>query len=204
MKITQTDFKGSFTDARKCPPAQFPEYAFIGRSNVGKSSLINMLLQKRGLARVSNTPGKTQCINFYEVNTAWYLVDLPGYGYARTSKTNRADWEKFIRYYLQERATLQCVMLLIDCRVPPQQSDLEFADKLGAWGLPFVVIFTKADKISKNEIQQSIQRFKTAMLKNWSEFPPYFVTSAEDKQGRDELLDFITQINKKFSKSEDA
>jgi GTP-binding protein len=175
-----------------------PEYAFIGRSNVGKSSLINMLVQKKGLAKTSATPGKTQLINHFLVNNKWYIVDLPGYGYAKSSKTNRTEWERFIRYYLKNRESLQCVFVLIDSRIPPQKVDIEFCSWLGEHGIPFLLVFTKADKQSKHKSLQTVAAFKKEMLKYFEEVPQEFITSSETSDGRDDLLNFIDDINKNF------
>ena len=175
-----------------------PEYAFIGRSNVGKSSLINMLTNKKGLAKTSQTPGKTQLINHFLINESWYIVDLPGYGYARISKSKKEDWNKFIRTYLDKRESLQCVMVLIDSRLEPQKIDLEFCNWLGEKGLAFALVFTKADKQSSLKTDQNIAKFKKALLATFDDMPPYFITSAELQTGRDEVLGFIGGINKNF------
>lgn len=176
-----------------------PEYAFIGRSNVGKSSLINMLTGKKGMAKTSQTPGKTQLINHFLINTNWYLVDLPGYGFAKTSQKNRASWERMIKTYLEERENLQCVMTLIDSRLEPQKIDLEFVNWLGKKGIPFVLVFTKADKQSKQKTAKNVQSFMIELTKFWEEAPTYFVTSAEERTGRDEILEFIGQINTRYA-----
>jgi GTP-binding protein len=198
MIIKSAEFKCSNTRTDKLPPATLPEYAFIGRSNVGKSSLINMLVQKKGLAKTSQTPGKTQLINHFLINENWYLVDLPGYGFAKTSRTNREDWERFIRYYLRHRENLQCVFVLIDSRLKPQKIDLDFCQWLGEEGIPFILIFTKADKQSKLKSQQTVNAFKTALLEYFEEVPEMFITSAEEAEGRDEVLNLIQQINERF------
>ena len=200
MIIKTADFICSNTQISKLPPAEKPEYAFIGRSNVGKSSLINMLTGKKGLAKTSQTPGKTQLINHFLVNDNWYLVDLPGYGYARISKSKKEDWDKFIRNYLTKRESLQCVMVLIDSRLEPQKIDVEFCNKLGEWGLPFALIFTKADKQSSIKTDQNIAKFKKALLATFEEVPDRFVTSSENGIGRDEVLNFIDGINAAFVK----
>jgi GTP-binding protein len=180
------------------PPPVKPEYAFIGRSNVGKSSLINMLVQKKGLAKTSQTPGKTQLINHFIINENWYLVDLPGYGYAKISKSKKEDWDKFIRNYLNKRESLQCVMVLIDSRLEPQKIDLQFCNMLGEKGLPFALIFTKADKQSSVKTDQNVALFRKALLASFEEVPDIFVTSAENMLGKDEVLNFIDGINKDF------
>jgi len=198
MIVKSAEFICSNTQISKLPPPVKPEYAFIGRSNVGKSSLINMLTGKKGLAKTSQTPGKTQLINHFLINESWYIVDLPGYGYARTSKSKKEDWNKFIRTYLDKRESLQCVMALIDSRLEPQKIDLEFCNWLGEKGLSFVLIFTKADKQSNVKTDQNIALFKKAMLASFEEVPTYFVTSSETQLGRDEVLEFIAEVNKNF------
>ena len=200
MIIKSAEFQCSNTRTDKLPLPVLPEYAFIGRSNVGKSSLINMLVQKKGLAKTSQTPGKTQLINHFLINENWQLVDLPGYGYAKTSRSNRSDWEKFIRYYLRNRENLQCVFTLIDSRLTPQKIDLEFCSWLGENGIPFVLVFTKADKQSKVKSDQNMAKFRKAILELFEEAPPQFITSSETEEGRDELLAFIDDLNQKFEK----
>ena len=199
MNIKSAELQVSNTRTDKLPEPLLPEYAFIGRSNVGKSSLINMLVQKKGLAKTSQTPGKTQLINHFLINENWQLVDLPGYGYAKTSRSNRADWEKFISYYLRHRENLQCVFTLIDSRLTPQKIDLEFCSWLGENGIPFVLVFTKADKQSKVKSDQNMAKFKKAILELFEEAPQQFITSAETEEGRDKLLAFIDDLNKKFA-----
>jgi len=198
MIVKTAEFICSNTQISKLPPPVKAEYAFIGRSNVGKSSLINMLVQKKGLAKTSQTPGKTQLINHFLVNDTWYIVDLPGYGYARASKSKKADWDKFIHSYLDKRESLQCVMVLIDSRLEPQKIDLEFCNWLGEKGLSFVLVFTKADKQSSIKTDQNVARFKKALLETFEEAPGYYVTSAETMMGRDEILGFIGGINSGF------
>lgn len=198
MIVKSAEFICSNTQVSKLPPPVKPEYAFIGRSNVGKSSLINMLVAKKGLAKTSQTPGKTQLINHFYINDLWYLVDLPGYGYARISKSKKEDWNKFIRTYLDKRESLQCVMVLIDSRLEPQKIDVEFCNWLGEKGLSFVLIFTKADKQSSIKTDQNIAKFKKALLATFDEVPPIFVTSAETQLGRDEVLGFIDGVNRNF------
>ncbi|HEY0898161.1 MAG TPA: ribosome biogenesis GTP-binding protein YihA/YsxC [Sphingobacteriaceae bacterium] len=204
MIIKSAEFKCSNTRTDKLPPAVLPEYAFIGRSNVGKSSLINMLVQKKGLAKTSQTPGKTQLINHFLINENWYLVDLPGYGFAKTSKSNRSDWEKFIRYYLRNRENLQCIFVLIDSRLTPQKIDLEFCTWLGEEGIPFVLIFTKADKQSKVKTDQNVAAFRKALLGFFEEVPQIFITSSETAEGRDEVLSFVHEVNQNFQKPQNA
>jgi len=184
----------SNTDHHLCPTPDKPEFAFIGRSNVGKSSLINMLTQKKNLAKTSGRPGKTQLINHFIIDEQWYLVDLPGYGYAKTSKTNREAWGKMIEKYLLERENLQMVFVLIDSRLEPQKIDLEFVNWLGKSGIPLGLVFTKADKQSINKTQQSIARFRKVMKQTWEELPVMFVSSAESGLGRNEIGDYIHAI----------
>jgi len=198
MIVKSAEFICSNTQISKLPPPVKPEYAFIGRSNVGKSSLINMLTGKKGLAKTSQTPGKTQLINHFLINDSWYIVDLPGYGYARASKSKKADWSKFIHTYLDKRESLQCVLVLIDSRLDPQKIDLEFCCWLGEKGLSFVLVFTKADKQSSVKTDQSVAKFKSALLNIFEELPQYFITSAETQTGHDEVLGFINEINKNF------
>jgi GTP-binding protein len=198
MIVKTAEFICSNTQISKLPPPVKPEYAFIGRSNVGKSSLINMLVAKKGLAKTSQTPGKTQLINHFLVNDSWYIVDLPGYGYARASKSKKADWDKFIHTYLDKRESLQCVMVLLDSRLEPQKIDLEFCNWLGEKGLSFVMVFTKADKQSAVKTDQNIAKFRKALMATFDETPPYFITSAELHTGRDEILAFINGINQNF------
>lgn len=198
MIVKSAEFICSNTQVSKLPPPVKPEYAFIGRSNVGKSSLINMLTGKKGLAKTSQTPGKTQLINHFLINDDWYIVDLPGYGYARISKSKKEDWNKFIRTYLDKRESLQCVMALIDSRLEPQKIDIEFCNWLGEKGLSFVLVFTKADKQSSIKTDQNIAKFKKALLATFEEVPPIFVTSSETQGGREEVLGFIGQVNGSF------
>lgn len=195
MKIKKAEFMLSNTDVAKCPRPDRPEYAFIGRSNVGKSSLINMITGHTKLAKISGKPGKTQHINHFNINDTWYLVDLPGYGYAKVSKTQRSKFGDIIQQYLISRENLFCLMVLIDSRLPAQQIDLEFLQWLGVEGIPFVLVFTKADKQSPNKTQSSIAAFRKEFLKIYEEMPQYFVTSAVDGRGKDKLLDFIDQLN---------
>ena len=198
MIVKSAEFICSNTQISKLPPPVKPEYAFIGRSNVGKSSLINMLAGKKGLAKTSQTPGKTQLINHFLINDSWYIVDLPGYGYARASKSKKADWSKFIHTYLDKRESLQCVLVLIDSRLEPQKIDLEFCNWLGEKGLSFILVFTKADKQSTTKTDQNIALFKKAMSASFEEIPKYFVTSAETQLGHDDVLGFINTVNKNF------
>jgi len=198
MIVKSAEFICSNSQVSKLPPPVKAEYAFIGRSNVGKSSLINTLTGKKGLAKTSQTPGKTQLINHFLINESWYIVDLPGYGYARASKTEKAKWDKFIHTYLDKRESLQCVMVLIDSRLEPQKIDLEFCNWLGEKGLSFVLVFTKADKQSNIKTDQTIARFKKALLTTFDEMPQFFITSSETQLGREEILAFISNINQHF------
>ncbi|MBT2559482.1 YihA family ribosome biogenesis GTP-binding protein [Hymenobacter sp. ISL-91] len=199
MLIQDARFLTSNSRAEDCPAPTMPEYAFIGRSNVGKSSLINMLTNQKGLAKTSSQPGKTQLINHFLINEAWYLVDLPGYGYARISKDARAKWARMINFYLRHRPNLTCVMVLLDSRHTPQAVDLEFMEQLGTEGVPFVMVFTKADKQSSSRTSQNVVQYLEKMQETWDELPPYFVTSAEDKMGREELLGFIADTNQQLA-----
>ncbi|MFD2742167.1 MULTISPECIES: ribosome biogenesis GTP-binding protein YihA/YsxC [Sphingobacterium] len=198
MVIKTAEFICSNTQIDKLPEPNKPEYAFIGRSNVGKSSLINAITGRKYLAKTSQKPGKTQLINHFLINDNWYLVDLPGYGFAQTSKKNRADWEKFIRAYLTRRETLQCVFVLIDSRHEPQKIDLDFVYWLGEKGLPFMLVFTKADKHSAVKSDQNIAKFRRALKQWFEEVPAHFLTSSETKIGCDELLNTIGDINENF------
>lgn len=195
MVINKAEFVISNTDPGKCPQDGRPEYAFIGRSNVGKSSLINMLTGRKGLAMTSSTPGKTQLINHFLINDEWYLVDLPGYGYAQRGKKGRAQIEKIIDAYLDERVEMTCLFVLLDCRHEAQKIDLEFIDRLGESGIPFAIIFTKADKISKGKLSENIEKYKTKLLESWEELPPIFLTSSEHRTGKEEVLNYIEGIN---------
>lgn len=202
MIVKSADFICSNTQISKLPTPTKPEYAFIGRSNVGKSSLINMITGKKGLAKTSQTPGKTQLINHFLINENWYIVDLPGYGYARISKSKKEDWNKFICNYLEKRENLQCVFILIDSRLEPQKIDLDFCASLGERGIPFVIAFTKADKQGKVKTDQNVTKFRKAMLTWFEEVPRHFVTSAELQDGKEEILNFIHEINQKFDVSQ--
>ncbi len=192
MQITSAEFAISSTDVNKCPKTHFPEFAFIGRSNVGKSSLINMLCNKI-LAHTSGKPGKTQVINHFLINKAWYVVDLPGYGYAKVAKTSRTEFEKFISFYLLERKNLVSVFVLIDARLPLQAVDAQFMQWLGENEIPFCIAFTKTDKLSKAELHKNFSLFEKQMLAAWEEMPEFFITSAEKKTGKDDVLDYIEE-----------
>ena len=195
MVIKSAEFVISNSQVSKCPTTGLPEYAFIGRSNVGKSSLINMLTGKKGLAMTSQKPGKTQLINHFIINGAWYLVDLPGYGYARLSKDGREKLKTMIEDYTLERKELVCLFVLVDSRHEPQKIDLEFIQGLGEEGVPFALVFTKADKLTKGRLAANLEAYKARLLEEWEELPPIFVTSSEQQLGRDELLSYIEGIN---------
>ena len=196
MIIKSAEFVISNTDVKKCPASTLPEYAFIGRSNVGTSSLINMLTQRKGLAMTSQKPGKTQLINHFLINNEWHLVDLPGYGFARVGQSNRERLKSIIEDYILEREQLTNLFILLDCRHEPQKIDLEFIEWAGENGVPFALVFTKADKLSKGKLASNIEAYKQTLLESWEELPPIFITSSEAKEGRDELLNYIEDINK--------
>lgn len=198
MIIKEAYFTGSFERENQCPKEIRPEYAFIGRSNVGKSSLVNMLTGRKSLAKVSNTPGKTQTINYYDINGDWYLVDLPGYGYARISQTQRKKWEQMIERYLVTRGQLQCAFVLIDIRHDLQQIDKEFIDWLGERHIPFNIIYTKADKIKATQVEKHVKRIQDSLLETWHSLPKQFITSSAKRGGRDEVLDYIDELNANF------
>lgn len=198
MKINTSDYIGSFPSVEKCPVYKRPEYAFIGRSNVGKSSLINSLVDRNGLARVSKQPGKTQSLNFYLINDRWNLVDLPGYGYAKVSKKMRGKWELMIKGYFRRREALQCAFVLVDCSVSPQQNDMDFINFLGDIQIPFAIIYTKADKDKPRKVNENIKAFEEKLLENWETMPQTFKTSALKKEGQEEILDLIETVNKDF------
>ena len=200
MIIKDAVFVISNTQVDKCPEPKFPEYAFIGRSNVGKSSLINMLTDRKKLAKTSSFPGKTQLINHFIINDNWYLVDLPGYGWAKVSKSAREDWGKMIKAYMTKRENLACVFVLIDSRHDPLKADLDFITTLGQWQVPFVLVFTKADKQSSVKTQQTMAAYRRSLKEQWEELPQMFTTSSSSGEGRDELLNFIDQVNVEFSK----
>lgn len=198
MKINYANFVISSPDVNKCPAPDKPEYAFIGRSNVGKSSLINMLTGRKKLAKISSTPGKTMLINHFKINDQWYLVDLPGYGFAKRSKTERFKWEKMIRKYILNRTNMLTLFLLIDIRIEPQKIDLEFIDWLGASSIPFAIAFTKADKLKKIQVENNLASYKKKLSETWEELPAIMVTSATTGLGRDEVLGFIEKTNEVF------
>ena len=195
MEIKSAVFVISNTNVKQCPAGKLPEYAFIGRSNVGKSSLINMITHQRQLALTSQKPGKTQLINHFLINENWYLVDLPGYGYAQRGKSGRQNIRKIIETYILEREQLTCLFVLIDCRHEPQKIDLEFMEWLGQSGIPFAIIFTKTDKISKGKLAENVETYRNIMFETWEELPPMLFTSAEKREGREELLAYIEAVN---------
>ena len=199
MKIQEAKYVMSNSDYEKCPPPNMPEYAFIGRSNVGKSSVINMLTEKKSLAKTSQQPGKTQLINHFEINKSWYLVDLPGYGYAKVSKVEREKWEKMIGDYLHNRENLVCIFVLVDIRHSALATDLEFMAGLGEAGLPFHIIFTKADKLKAYQVSTQVEAYSKRLSEMWEEIPPMFVTSAEKNEGREPILKAIETYNETFS-----
>ena len=196
MEIKSARFVISNTDVRKCPEGDLPEYAFIGRSNVGKSSLINMLTNQKGLAMTSQTPGKTLLINHFLINDEWYLVDLPGYGYAQRGQEARERLRRIIESYALYREQLTCLFVLLDCRHAPQKIDLEFMEWLGENGIPFAIIFTKIDKISKGRRAENIKVYQEKLMETWEELPPILTSSSEKKEGREEILGFIESVNK--------
>jgi GTP-binding protein len=198
MKINTAEFVISNTDYKMCPDPKLPEYAFIGRSNVGKSSLINALVNKKSLAKTSRKPGKTQLINHFLVNKCWYLVDLPGYGFAKTSKAKRADFHDIISKYLLSRTNLLCTFVLIDSRHDPQKIDQDFIQWLATNKVPFVLIFTKGDKLGKIALANKVSKYKIEMLKEWEKLPEIFITSAEKKEGISEIISFIEPLNNHF------
>ncbi|OED39556.1 YihA family ribosome biogenesis GTP-binding protein [Flavobacteriaceae bacterium (ex Bugula neritina AB1)] len=201
MKINSAEFVISNSDVAKCPKENLPEYAFIGRSNVGKSSLINMLTDRKSLAKTSGKPGKTQLINHFIINKSWFLVDLPGYGYAKVSKSAKKVFQKFITSYFSKRSQLVSAFVLVDCRHEPQKIDLEFMQWLGENQIPFSIIFTKADKLTKTKLPIQIEQYINKMLEYWEEMPKYFITSSTSKQGKEEVLNYIQEINTQITSS---
>jgi GTP-binding protein len=200
MKITTATFISSFADVSKCPTPDRPEFAFIGRSNVGKSSLINMLTNSRKLAKTSVTPGKTQTINHFLINDSWYLVDLPGYGYASVSKSTRAGFGKMIEDYVLTRKNLLCLFILLDSRLPPQAIDLDFIQWAGGKEIPLALIFTKIDKLKRNELEKNMKHYEKKLLELWEDLPTIVLTSVESKHGKDELLDLIAEVLAEYPK----
>lgn len=195
MEIKEAQFVVSNTDVAKCPAADRPEYAFIGRSNVGKSSLINMLTNKKDLAKTSGKPGKTRLINHFLINKDWYLVDLPGYGYAKVPKAERLKWEKFLKRYILKRENLYCLFVLIDSRHEAQKVDLDFMEWLGISGIPFSIIFTKTDKLKPEELERNLKAYEEKMFETWETMPGYFISSSEKGAGKEEILSFIEDVN---------
>ena len=205
MDIKKAEYLISNADYRECPPPDRPEYAFIGRSNVGKSSLINMLTGRKALAKTSASPGKTQLLNHFTIQSddkkSWYLVDLPGYGYAKVSQSSRRRWEQMIEHYIRHRENLACLFVLVDSRHSPQKADLEFISQLGRWEVPFAIVFTKSDKNKPGATRRNVELFVEALRENWEEIPPFFVTSSQSREGRDLVLDFIAAGNLDWKKS---
>lgn len=199
MDITSAEFVISNTDVQKCPTGSFPEYAFIGRSNVGKSSLINMLTGRRGLAMTSATPGKTMLINHFLINKSWYIVDLPGYGYAKRGEKVKEQIRRIIESYILQRQQMTNLFVLIDSRLEPQSIDLDFIEWLGENAVPFAIVFTKADKLKGGRLNNNISQYLQKLQEQWEELPPYFVTSSENRLGRKELLDYVESINKEVN-----
>lgn len=198
--IKTAKYIGSFPRIEACPKADRPEYAFIGRSNVGKSSLINMICDKKNMARTSKKPGKTQMINYFDINEEWYLVDLPGYGYAKISKKQRLKWRLMIETYLKQRESLCCAFVLIDVNVPPQMIDIEFMNWLGQNRLPFVIVYTKADRLKPEELEENLATIQKKLLEYWEALPEQFISSANERSGKEDILDFIDNINQQTNK----
>jgi GTP-binding protein len=196
MKIKTAEFISSYADVAKCPPPDKPEFAFIGRSNVGKSSLINMLTNSKKLAKTSVTPGKTQTINHFLINASWYLVDLPGYGYASVSKSTRAGFGQMIENYVLKRESLSCLFILIDARLPPQANDLDFIQWVGSKDIPLALLFTKIDKLKLNELQKNLKEYENKLLTQWEELPTIVLTSSVKKNGKEEILEIIDEAIK--------
>ena len=199
MEITNAEFVISNTDVNKCPAGNFPEYAFIGRSNVGKSSLINMLTGRKGLAMTSATPGKTMLINHFLINKNWYIVDLPGYGYAKRGQKGQEQIQRIIESYILQREQMTNLFVLIDSRHEPQPIDLAFIEWLGTNSVPFSIVFTKADKLKGGKLTSNIREYLKKLQEQWEELPPYFITSSENRMGREELLNYIASINKEIN-----
>lgn len=200
MEITNAEFVISNTDVKKCPAGTLPEYAFIGRSNVGKSSLINTLTNRKGLAMTSATPGKTMLINHFLINKSWYIVDLPGYGYAKRGQKGQEQIQRIIEEYILHREQMTCLFVLVDSRHDPQTIDLEFIEWLGENGVPFALVFTKADKLKSGQLSSNVHRYLNKLKEQWEELPPHFVTSSENRAGREALLSYIESINKEVNK----
>ena len=204
MQVKKAVFTGSYDNYKKCPSKNMPEFAFIGRSNVGKSSLINLLTNNNKLAKISSTPGKTQTINFFMINEDWNMVDLPGYGWARVSRTEKSKWDIMNMEYMLYREQLQLVFVLIDSRLDPQPIDLEFIQWVGEQEIPFSLVFTKADKQTRNKTGTTIAKFTNELYKYWEELPPIFITSAETKIGKEELLEYISEVNHSFKANKNS
>ena len=204
MEIRKAEFETSSPDYKKCPEHSLPEYAFIGRSNVGKSSLINMLTRKKGLAKTSATPGKTRLINYFKINESWYIVDLPGYGYAKLSHAAQEKLTTLIEGYVLKRTQLTCMMLLIDCRHAPMAVDLNFIHFLGRNGIPFAIIFTKLDKLSAKQWSERKEAYLKRLREDWEELPPIFATSSDKGIGREEILDFIEKVNTECNNTQES
>ncbi len=198
MEVQTAEYRGSYPNVRTCPPDSRPEFAFIGRSNVGKSSLINMLTNRNNLAHTSKKPGKTQMINYFLINQAWHLVDLPGYGYAKISQTKRREWEQMINGYLTQREQLQCAFVLLDSNIPPQAIDVEFINKLGEIRIPFVLVYTKADRSKPGQLEKNLEAIRAALLNYWNTLPQQFVTASPKKLGRKEILAFIAEVTDQY------
>ncbi|MCX6231613.1 MAG: ribosome biogenesis GTP-binding protein YihA/YsxC [Bacteroidetes bacterium] len=203
MQIKEAVFVVSNQNITKCPKPELPEYAFIGRSNVGKSSLINMLTGNANLAKTSSTPGKTKLINHFLINKCWYIVDLPGYGYAKSSKTERSKWQKMIEDYIECRENLMCTFVLVDSRIEPQKKDIAFIDWLGTMQLPFVIVFTKSDKITTNQLAHNISEYKKELAKQWEELPLMIFSSSKSMQGKEDILNFVEHTNTLFNQREE-
>ena len=200
MEINTAAYVGSFPSESKSPKDGKPEFAFIGRSNVGKSSLINMLCDRKAMAHVSKKPGKTQALNFYLIDGSWYIVDLPGYGYAKISKRKRQEWRKMIEGYLVKRNTLQCAFILLDANIPPQQIDIDFINWMGEARVPFVIIYTKADRLKPQELEANILAIQTKLQESWNDLPQQFTSAAHKRIGREEILGFIEEVNARTMK----
>ncbi len=203
MEVTSAEFISSYADVRKCPEPDKPEFAFIGRSNVGKSSLINMITNSRHLAKTSAKPGKTQTINHFLINKSWYLVDLPGYGYASVSKSIRENFGKIIEDYVLQRPNLACLFVLVDARLEPQKNDMSFIEWAGGKGIPIALLFTKADKLTKNELKKNIAHYSRILSTQWEELPPLVITSAETRAGKEDILDFIEEAIGNYERSKE-
>ncbi|HFA47574.1 MAG TPA: YihA family ribosome biogenesis GTP-binding protein [Bacteroidetes bacterium] len=200
MQFKETKFIGSFPTLAKCPPAKMPEFAFIGRSNVGKSSLINMLCGNKKLAKVSKKPGKTAAINFFQIDSSWFMVDLPGYGYAVRSKGMKKSFRDMIYSYIEKRRSLACTFILIDANVPPQKNDLDFMEWMGSNAIPFVIAYTKMDRLNKRDRKKNIETIQQKLLESWNELPQQFMTSSEKKEGKEEILAFIREVTSSLIK----